>query len=150
MDDIGCVVSMKSVETRLIFGNADLRRKWQYLSINIHGDMRVNMKGKLFLLITIDIVYGRILGVDNLWGLSLILRIISIDDISNKGAGDHHNCRNNTDDRNASCSLPALTFCFAAYLFFATFSSQVMLCRPTTDLFAHLECTNFQTRINME
>src|SRR5579859_305632 len=111
MNDTGSIVSMKPVETRLIFGNTNLGWKWHSLPINIHSEMRVNVKGKLFLLITIDIVYWRILRVDNLWGLRLV---ISVDDIGNNKANDHYYRCNHANDGNASSLLLALALCFAA------------------------------------
>ena len=145
MDDTGSVVSMKPVETRLITGNADLSRKRRLLPINIQGEMRVNVKGELFLLFTIDIVHRRILWVDNWSGLVLRLAVrIVINDKAGKAYCNDRYCHYRADDGNATSFLPALALCFAANLLFTALFTQVLFLRSTCDLFAHLESTNFQ------
>src|SRR2546423_15474351 len=105
-------MSMKPVETRLITGNADLSRKRRLLPINIQGEMRVNVKGELLLLFTIDIGHRRLLWVDNWSGLvlRLVVRIV-INDKASKGYCNDRYCHYSADHGNATSFLPSLALC---------------------------------------
>src|SRR5436305_7139444 len=144
-------MSMKPVKARLITGNANLSRKWQCLTINIHGEMRVNVEGKLLLLSTIDIVHRRIFWIDNWFRLGrrrLAVRVV-INDKANKACCNDRYCHYSADDGNATSFLPALALCFAANLLFTALFTQVLFRRSTCDLFAHLESTNFQMGLSL-
>src|SRR5947209_1678137 len=120
MDYTCCIMRMEPVETGLITGNANLCRKCQGLPIDIHSEMSMNMKGSLFLLVTINIIYGWIIWVDNLLRRRLGLSI-GIDDIGNDSTCNHQHCHDNTDDRNTPSFFLTLALCIATNLLFTAF-----------------------------
>src|SRR5438128_8618995 len=98
------------------------------------------MKSSLLLLITIDVIDGRVLGIDNSFYLTLILILIlpiGKNEVGNDSGKYQHSSNDTTHNYAPFAAGSTLPLRFTAGLFFATFLTPVLFCRTTSNLLAH-------------